>query len=47
MIVKTEKDLIGLKEIGIIIGKIRDEMIHKTLPGMTTKELDDFAGELF
>lgn len=47
MIVKTEKDLVGLKEIGKIIGNIRDEMIQKTQPGITTKELDDFAGELF
>ncbi|HEY4552381.1 MAG TPA: type I methionyl aminopeptidase [Bacillaceae bacterium] len=47
MIAKTEQDIQGLKEIGQIIGKIRDEMIRKTQPGMTTKELDDIAGELF
>lgn len=47
MIVQTDKDLNGLKEIGKIIGKIRDEMIKRTKPGMTTKELDAFAGELF
>lgn len=47
MIVKTEQDLLELKEIGKIVGKIRDEMIQKTQPGITTKELDDFAGELF
>ncbi|MEK3885870.1 type I methionyl aminopeptidase [Bacillus sp. FSL K6-3431] len=47
MIVKTEQDLLELKEIGKVVGKIRDEMIQKTKPGVTTKELDDFAGELF
>lgn len=47
MIVKTEEDMKSLKEIGKIVGTIRDEMIAKTKPGITTKELDDFAGELF
>lgn len=47
MIVQTEEDLQGLKEIGKIVAIIRDEMIKKTEPGVTTKELDDFAGELF
>ncbi len=47
MIAKTEEDFQGLKEAGKIMGLIRDEMVKKTLPGITTKELDDFAGELF
>ncbi|MBS4193574.1 type I methionyl aminopeptidase [Lederbergia citri] len=47
MIVQTEEDLQGLKEIGKIVAIIRDEMIKKAEPGVTTKELDDFAGELF
>src|SRR5690606_6097820 len=47
MIVKTEEELIALKEIGKIVATIRDKMIEKTKPGITTKELDDFAGELF
>lgn len=47
MIIKTDEDLAGLKEIGKIVAVIRDEMIKKTVPGVTTKELDDFAGELF
>ncbi|MFC5464712.1 type I methionyl aminopeptidase [Lederbergia graminis] len=47
MIVKTEEELIALKEIGKIVATIRDKMIEKTKPGVTTKELDDFAGELF
>ena len=47
MIVKTEEDLKSLQEVGKIMGPIRDEMVKMTLPGVTTKELDDFAGELF
>ncbi|MBS4177471.1 type I methionyl aminopeptidase [Lederbergia citrea] len=47
MIVKTDEELTGLKEIGSIVGTIRDEMVQKTKPGITTKELDDLAGELF
>lgn len=47
MIVKTNEELEALKEIGKICGTIRDEMIKMTKPGVTTKELDDFAGNLF
>jgi methionyl aminopeptidase len=47
MIVKTQEELDALKEIGKICGTIRDEMVKMTKPGITTKELDDFAGELF
>lgn len=47
MIVKTAEELQALKEIGKICGTIRDEMIKMTKPGITTKELDDFAGTLF
>jgi len=47
MIVKNEEELAGLKEIGKIVAVIRDELIERTKPGVTTKELDDYAGELF
>ena len=47
MIVKTDEDLKSLQEVGKIMGTIRDEMVKMTKPGVTTKELDDFAGELF
>ncbi|WML39807.1 type I methionyl aminopeptidase [Neobacillus sp. OS1-2] len=47
MIAKTEEDFNGLKEIGRICASIRDELVQKTKPGITTKELDDLAGELF
>ena len=47
MIAKTEEDFKCLKEIGKIVAEIRDQLVQKTHPGVTTKELDDFAGELF
>ncbi|MDN3016044.1 type I methionyl aminopeptidase [Paenibacillus sp. BSR1-1] len=47
MIAKTEEDFKSLKEIGKIVASIRDEMVRQTKPGITTKELDDIAGELF
>lgn len=47
MIAKTEEDFNGLKEIGRICGAIRDELVQKTKAGVTTKELDDLAGNLF
>lgn len=47
MIAKTEEDFNGLKEIGKIVAEIRDEMVQKTIPGITTKELDEIAAGLF
>lgn len=47
MIAKTEEEINGLKEIGKIVAFIRDELVKRTVPGVTTKELDDVAGELF
>lgn len=47
MIAKTEEDFNGLKEIGRIVAAIRDELVARTVPGITTKELDNIAGELF
>ncbi|SDY68811.1 methionyl aminopeptidase [Evansella caseinilytica] len=47
MIAKTEEDVNGLKQIGEICGAIRDELVQCTKPGMTTKELDEIAGEMF
>ncbi|MEH7121660.1 type I methionyl aminopeptidase [Bacillus sp. JJ1773] len=47
MIVKNDEELAALKEIGKIVAVIRDELIARTKPGVTTKELDDYAGELF
>lgn len=47
MIVKTEEELQALKEIGAICAKIRDTMVEATVPGITTKELDNIAKEMF
>ncbi|NHC41248.1 type I methionyl aminopeptidase [Bacillus sp. MM2020_1] len=47
MIAKTEEDFNGLKEIGRIVAGIRDELVQRAVPGVTTKELDDIAGDLF
>ncbi|WKL01923.1 hypothetical protein Q0F98_37010 [Paenibacillus amylolyticus] len=47
MIARTEEDFNGLKEIGKIVASIRDELVQRTISGITTKELDDLAGELF
>jgi methionyl aminopeptidase len=47
MIAKTEEDFKGLKEIGRICAEIREELVKRTKPGVTTKELDDVAGVLF
>lgn len=47
MIAKTEEDFTGLKEIGRIVAAIRDELVQRAVPGITTKELDDLAGQLF
>lgn len=47
MIVKSEEDLNGLKEIGKICAMIRDEMRMATKPGITTKELDMIAKARF
>ncbi|WP_462411760.1 type I methionyl aminopeptidase [Neobacillus sp. Marseille-QA0830] len=47
MIAKTEEDFNGLKEIGRICASIRDELVRRAQPGITTKELDEIAGEMF
>jgi methionyl aminopeptidase len=47
MIAKTEEDIQSLKEIGKIVGSIRDEMVKQTVPGITTKELDEIAESMF
>ncbi len=47
MIAKTEEDFNGLKEIGKICGEIRDKLVQSTKPGITTKEIDQIAAEMF
>jgi methionyl aminopeptidase len=47
MIVKTEEELAALKDIGYICALVRDKMQEATVVGITTKELDDIAKDLF
>lgn len=47
MIVKHEEELQALKKIGRIVAEIREALKEATVPGITTKQLDDLAGRLF
>lgn len=47
MIAKTEQDIIALKKIGKIVAEIREALKAATVPGKTTKEIDELAGRLF
>jgi methionyl aminopeptidase len=40
MTVENEKDWAGLRRIGQIVARARDEMLRSIVPGMTTAELD-------
>src|SRR5690625_1351065 len=46
MVAKTKKDFDGLKIIGEICGAIRDELVDRTKPGVTTIELEEIAKEM-
>ncbi|TGL80535.1 type I methionyl aminopeptidase [Leptospira yasudae] len=46
MSIETEKDLIGLKRIGKIVGLVLKEMKSFAKSGMSTKELDEFGLKL-
>ena len=47
MIIKDEKELEALKEIGKICAIVRDELAKATKPGVSTLELDLIAKDLF
>ncbi|WOV86642.1 type I methionyl aminopeptidase [Sporosarcina oncorhynchi] len=47
MIVKNNDEIVALKKIGRIVAEIREAMKDATIPGMTTKELDELGGKLF
>ena len=47
MIIKTEEELKGMQEIGRICAIVLKKMSEALQPGMTTKELDEYGGELF
>lgn len=47
MIIESQEQLNKLKEIGKICAEVRETMIEAAKPGITTKELDEIAGNLF
>ena len=47
MIAKTEQEIEALKKIGKIVAEIREAIKEATVPGKTTKEIDELAGRLF
>lgn len=46
MIIKTDEQLVALKEIGHICGLVRDAMAQALRPGITTLELDELGRRL-
>lgn len=46
MIVKTQEELEKLEEIGQICGRVLKATVEYAEVGMSTKELDDYAGKL-
>ena len=46
MIVKTDEELQKLEEIGQICGRVLKATVEHAKVGMTTKELDNYAGQL-
>lgn len=46
MIVKTQEELTKLEEIGQICGRVLKATVEHAEVGMTTKQLDDYAGKL-
>lgn len=46
VIVRTKKELEGLRKIGRIVALTIQEMKSKTEPGMTTKQLDEIGAEV-
>jgi len=46
MIVTSDEELQGLKNIGNIVARVRDKVRAAAVPGITTKELDELAGQL-
>lgn len=45
MSIGSEKDLLALQNIGKIVGTVREAMIKAIRPGISTKELDELAGQ--
>ena len=47
MIVTTQEEIQAFKKIGRICAEIREAMKAATVPGVTTKQLDEIAGRMF
>ncbi|MGN7388681.1 type I methionyl aminopeptidase [Sporosarcina sp. SAFN-015] len=46
MIVKNNEEIEALKKIGRIVAEVREAMKAATVPGITTKEIDEIGGRL-
>ncbi|MCG7345734.1 type I methionyl aminopeptidase [Sporosarcina sp. ACRSL] len=46
MIVKNNEEIEALKKIGRIVAEVREAMKAATVPGVTTKEIDELGGKL-
>jgi methionine aminopeptidase, type I (EC 3.4.11.18) len=46
MTVENERDVEGILKAGRVVATVRDAMLEKVEPGMTTAELDEIGGRL-
>lgn len=46
IIIKNDADLEGMRESGRIAARVRDEVVRRISPGVSTLELSEYAGEL-
>ncbi|MFO6420374.1 type I methionyl aminopeptidase [Hylemonella sp. W303a] len=46
MTIETQEDLEGLRRVGRAVALVRDEMLSRVQPGMTTRELDEIGEQL-
>jgi methionyl aminopeptidase len=44
--IKTERDLEGMRAAGRVCARVRDALVARVSPGVTTGELSDYAGQL-
>ena len=47
MSIESQNDILALREIGKIVGRIRDTMLARVRPGVSTRQLDQIAGRMF
>ncbi len=46
MTIETQEDVEALRRVGRAVAIVRDEMLARAQPGMTTRELDEIGGRL-